>query len=186
MSEDFYRSVAFVAERMKSAKEAGAKTVILTGAGCSVSSDIPLADGFVEIVRKDYPEAYASAETNAEKPGKPDYFECMGALQPAERLALLKRSTDKCLINWAHLCIATLIKSGYVDKIVTTNFDPLAVRACALLDVYPAVYDMATGGAFYSKDYLEDDAVLYLHGQRFGFVQIMTIGLTQLTSLFDS
>ena len=56
---------------------------------------------------------------------------------------LIAREVDAAKINWGHVAIAQLMASGYVDRVLTTNFDPLVVRACALSGIYPAVYDFA-------------------------------------------
>ena len=67
--------------------------------------------------------------------------------------------------------IAQLIKHEFVDRVLTTNFDPLVVRACALVHEFPAVYDMAVKPKFRSG-MVRDLAVFHLHGQRDGFVQL--------------
>ena len=64
------------------------------------------------------------------------------------------------------------MRAGYVDRVLTTNFDPLVTRACALLNFYPAVYDMAVVRKGFVADYVRDHAVFHLHGQRDGFVQL--------------
>ncbi len=69
--------------------------------------------------------------------------------------------------------MALLMRYGYVDRILTTNFDLLAVRACALICEFPAIYDFAASQLFKPAD-IPDRAVVYLHGQRTGFVLINT------------
>jgi hypothetical protein len=76
-------------------------------------------------------------------------------------------------INWAHIAIAQLIKHGYVDRVLTTNFDPLVVRACALIGAFPAVYDFAASQVLKPAD-IPGEAVFYLHGQRTGFALMNT------------
>ncbi|HJH30645.1 MAG TPA: hypothetical protein C5S50_00260, partial [Methanosarcinaceae archaeon] len=66
-----------------------------------------------------------------------------------------------------------LRKEGYVDRVLTTNFDPLVVRACALLNEFPAVYDFAASQLFKPAD-VADKAIFHLHGQRGGFVLLNT------------
>ena len=61
----------------------------------------------------------------------------------AELRDLVAEYVDSAKINWAHICIALLFQAGYVDRVLTTNFDPLVNRACALLGQFPAVYDCA-------------------------------------------
>ena len=161
-----YRSVDDVKETLQVARSRRRGCTLLIGAGCSVTSGIPTAAGFVEIIRNEHKQAYARASEKT-------YAQCMAELLLAERRDLIARYVDKAQINWAHLCIALLIKEGYVDRVLTTNFDLLVVRACALLGVFPAVYDFATSQLLKRAD-IPDQAVFYLHGQRTGFVLMNT------------
>jgi hypothetical protein len=65
-----------------------------------------------------------------------------------------------------------MMRAGFVDRVLTTNFDPLMMRACAMLNVYPAIYDMAVVRQGFLADFVRDVAVFHLHGQRDGFVQL--------------
>ena len=76
-------------------------------------------------------------------------------------------------INWAHIGIALLVKYGYVDRILTTNFDPMIIRACAMLGEYPAIYYTAVSQLFKSE-FIPDKAVFYLHRQHNGFIFMNT------------
>src|SRR5512132_2265139 len=96
----------------------------------------------------------------------------MGELSAADRHDLISEYIDKAKINWAHISIAQLMRASYVDRVLTTNFDPLVTRAWALLNFYPAVYDMAVVRKGFVADYVRDHAVFHLHGQRDGFVQL--------------
>ena len=82
------------------------------------------------------------------------------------------RFVDAAKVNWAHVCIAQLMKQGYVDRILTTNFDPLIIRACALLGLFPAVYDFASSQLFSTPDIPIRPP--FPHGQRSGFVLLNT------------
>jgi Tfp pilus assembly protein PilF len=97
----------------------------------------------------------------------------MGELLLSERRDLIAQYVDQAQINWAHLCIALLMQAGYVDRVLTTNFDLLVARACAMLGVFPAIYDFATSQLLKKAD-IPDQAVFYLHGQRTGFVLMNT------------
>jgi hypothetical protein len=57
----------------------------------------------------------------------------MAALDRGVRRDLIAGYIDKAKINWAHLALAQLIENGFVDRVLTTNFDPLVSRACALV-----------------------------------------------------
>src|SRR5262245_36721234 len=115
-----------VVERLRQARDQGRKCSLLIGAGCSVKAGIPTAAGFVEEIRKRYERDYQRAREKS-------YPHCMAALSHGERRDLLVEYIDHAKLNWAHIGIAQLMRHGYVDRVLTTNFDPLVVKACALL-----------------------------------------------------
>jgi len=63
--------------------------------------------------------------------------------------------------------------NGYVDRVLTTNFDPLLIKACALIDLYPGTYDLAASHLF-KPHYIPPLAIYCLHGLFPGFVQLHT------------
>jgi hypothetical protein len=146
-------------------KKSPTRTALLVGAGCSYQAGIPLARGFVEEIQKRYQAEYDRATEKT-------YPVCMGELSASDRHDLICEYIDQAKINWAHISIAQLMRAGYVDRVLTTNFDPLVTRACALLNFYPAVYDMAVVRKGFLADFVRDQAVFHLHGQRDGFVQL--------------
>jgi Tfp pilus assembly protein PilF len=162
-----YRSVSEIKETLRNAKARGRGCTLLIGAGCSFKAGIPTAAGFVDIVRDRHSLAYDRASEKT-------YPRCMAELLPSERRDLIASYVDQAQLNWAHICMALLMQAGYVDRILTTNFDLLAVRACAVLGVFPAIYDFATSQLLKRAD-IPDQAVFYLHGQRTGFVLMNTI-----------
>ncbi|MEG3618654.1 SIR2 family protein [Magnetovibrio sp. PR-2] len=139
-------------------------TALLIGAGCSKSAGIPLAQGFIDEIKADYRKDYDRAKEKT-------YAHCMGALCPADRHALISKYIDNAEINPAHIAIAQLMKEEYVDRVLTTNFDPLVIRACSLAHFFPAVYDMAASPKF-SGSMVRNKAVFHLHGQRNGFAHL--------------
>lgn len=64
-------------------------------------------------------------------------------------------------VNWAHIAIAQLMKEGYIDRLLTVNFDPLVVKACAMVRLYPAVYDFAAS-QYFKPAYIPMPAVFHL------------------------
>ena len=160
------RELADVLETVKRAKDRDKACTLLIGAGCSVKAGIPTADEFIKIIGKDYPRAYARAP-------KKTYPHVMAELSVAERHDLITKYINKAKLNWAHLAIAQLFKKGYVDRVLTVNFDPLVMRACALVGVFPAVYDFAASQHF-KPDFIARQSVFYLHGQHTGFVVLNT------------
>ncbi|MCE5313433.1 MAG: hypothetical protein ABFD49_07700 [Armatimonadota bacterium] len=139
---------------------------LLIGAGCSVTAGIPAASGVVECIRKRHPAAHNRAEPKT-------YPSCMAQLTLGHRRGLIGEIIKNAQINWAHIAIAQLISNGYVDRVLTTNFDPLVVRACALIHEFPAVYDFAAS-QYFNPAYVSRPSVFYLHGQSTGFVLMNT------------
>ncbi|MEO8183678.1 MAG: hypothetical protein ABI895_33015 [Deltaproteobacteria bacterium] len=161
-----YRSIGEIKETLQNAKAANRKCTLLIGAGCSLTAGIPTAAGFVDIIKRERQLAYQRASEKT-------YAKCMAELLLSERRDLIARYVDKAQINWAHLCIGLLMQAGFVDRVLTTNFDLLAVKACAVLGVFPAIYDFATSQLLERAD-IPDQSVFYLHGQRTGFVLMNT------------
>ena len=165
MDTDLYRSLDFIVDTIKFAEEPKRRCCLLIGAGCSVKAGIPTADGLVKEIKKYLRNAYEMAP-------KKTYFRCMEALAPGQRRDLIAKFVDQAKINWAHIGIALLVKAGYVDRVLTTNFDRLVVQACALLGEFPAVYDFAASHLLKTA-YIPEKAVFHLHGQRTGFILII-------------
>ena len=139
---------------------------VLLGAGCSISAGIPSASDIVRQIKVEFPAAYARAASHL-------YPDCMAALERGVRRDLIGAYIDKAKINWAHIALAQLIHGGYVDRVLTTNFDPLISRACALVNSFPAVYDFAASHIF-NPNQVSEKAIFHLHGQRDGFVLLNT------------
>ncbi|MFP2911510.1 SIR2 family protein, partial [Pyxidicoccus sp. 3LFB2] len=156
-----------VVEQLRHVKDHGKKCSLLIGAGCSVTAGVPTAQGFVDLIQKAHPFRYERAPEKT-------YGACMKQLPSNVRRDLVAKSIDDATgINWAHVGIAQLVAHGYVDRIFTTNFDPLILRACALVNQFPAVYDFAAATQFV-PDMVPSPAVFHLHGQRSGFVLLNT------------
>jgi hypothetical protein len=144
--------------RARRSEEGPAPCALMVGAGCSATGGVPLADDFVRIMQSEYPFHYQGISSSL------SYQECMAKLPDGYRRDLIRGYCERATINHAHLGIAQLVKAGYVGRILSTNFDPLIVRACALVGEFPAVYDCAVspcleGVLFHPK------SVFYLHGQ---------------------
>ena len=162
-----YRSVDEIAEVLQDMKSRGRSCSLLIGAGASLAAGIPTAAGFVDIIKERNPLAYARASEKT-------YPKCMAKLLLNQRRNLIAEFVDKAKINWADIGIGLLMQAGYIDRVLTTNFDLLVVRACAMLGVFPAVYDFASSQLLKNAD-IPDLAVFYLHGQRTGFVSMNTV-----------
>lgn len=140
------------------------KPIVFLGAGASKTGGIPLAGEIVSDILEKYKDN-PSVKLLSKK--QHTYSQLMECLLPEERNSLLKEYIDKGKINVTHIYLAQLIKDGYVDYVLTVNFDNLMLRALALYNEFPPVYDMAvlkdlTTTAFKEK------SVVYLHGQHHG------------------
>lgn len=164
--------LAEVFEAVANARKGDQKVSLLVGAGCSVTAGIPVAAKIVERIAQLYPAKYAAVLKEAQHQA-PNYQQCMARLAPLERRRLMAYYVDKARINWAHVGIACLIQKGIVDRVLTVNFDPLVIRACALLSEFPGVYDFAASQMF-DASHVAERAIFYLHGQQTGFVQLHT------------
>jgi NAD-dependent SIR2 family protein deacetylase len=163
---NYYRDLNDVVDMLKICKEEEINVNLLIGAGCSVTAGIPTAEGLIYEIKRRYPNEYKRASNK-------NYPTCMSMLTKKERKRLILEFVNNAKINWAHLSIAQLIKNGYINRVLTTNFDNLLSRACSLVGEFPGVYDLATSTSFRS-DLLFDKSILYLHGQYTGFVQCNT------------
>lgn len=160
------RTLEDVVGELRAGKKYSRPCSLLIGAGCSASAGIPTSAGFVELIKREHPQAFARATEKS-------YPHCMAALVSGLRRDLIVRQINAAKINWAHVAIAQLIANGYVDRVLTTNFDPLVARACALVGEFPAVYDFAASTAF-EPAAVAEKAVFHLHGQGTGFVLMNT------------
>ena len=155
-----------VAETLMSAKEYGIKVNLLFGAGVSIEGGIPGSRGIVRDIKKKHPSLYKQAKPKM-------YSDLMNLLPPRHSQALINRYFDNSKINMANLYIAQLCRAKYIDRILTTNFDPLFTQACTLLRQDISIYDLADCREFRSFDIVEP-AALYLHGRRAGFKRFNT------------
>lgn len=157
------RDVDDIKEDVYNAKQRRGATVLL-GAGASKSAGVPLAGEFCAQIKTRFQQKYRRAE----KSGDMGYQSLMAQLSVDQRRELLSEAIDAAKINWAHIALAGMIRDGYVTRVLTPNFDPLVVQACALLNVFPSIYDFAASSAF-KPNHVGSPAVFYLHGQRTGF-----------------
>lgn len=130
---------------------AGGECVVLMGAGCSRSSGIPMASELIREIKEKYPTDYQRAERNVQHSGKedpPNYNEVMSELSLVNRHALFDKYMYNAKVNWAHLALAKLFETKKINRVLTVNFDHLLIKACSMVNFYPAVYDIAA-----SQDY---------------------------------
>ena len=104
--------------------------------------------------------------------GISEYAFLMGKLgSPKERAKRIKKYVDRAKdkegriqINWTHLLLAALVEKGYINRILTTNFDPLIVDALAIMGQPIRTFDLNTTGKYFPGT-LDPATIVYLHGQ---------------------
>ena len=161
-------TIEYLAYLLDKAKKGGQeKAIVFIGAGVSVSAGIPLTKVIVRHIRLKFiknPIIRGLLDS-----GEDDYYSLMGALTADERRDLFHFyvTRDKVKLNIANVYLAQLLKLGYVDYIVTVNFDDLILKACTLYNFLPPVYDFSNIKTITTTD-IRTGSVLYLHGQYFG------------------
>lgn len=150
------------------------KPIVFVGAGFSKTGNIPLAKAICEDIEKRYGhistiQTLKEAKNDGHFQGN-YYAELMRQLLPNQRKELLKSYIDQSNVNPAHMYLAQLYKQGYIDYILTVNFDDLILRALALYDEFPPTYDFAIIRKNDIGTCIPDTgSILYLHGQKHGF-----------------
>ncbi|MBT5528957.1 MAG: hypothetical protein HOK35_07345 [Cytophagia bacterium] len=140
------------------------KPIIFLGAGASKTGGIPLAGEIVDDILKTYNSNPKISSIKNEDKTYPKLMEC---LIPFERNKLLKEYIDNAKINVTHIYLAQLLNQGYIDYVLTVNFDNLMLRASALFNDFPPTYDMAILKDLTTTSFKEK-SVVYLHGQHHG------------------
>lgn len=151
-----------LAAQLKNKKDAGKKAVLFLGAGVSVTAGIPLSDKIMDEIDADE-NLREIVQGTERKYGK--YF---AQLDQSQAKSIFDKHIKNSKINLAHLYACHLVKDGYVDCILTTNFDPLIIRTLSIYGINPTIYDLTVSRDNISSD-LSYPAVVYLHGQNNGF-----------------
>lgn len=143
------------------------KPIVFLGAGASVSAGIPMASEIVNKILKDF--SGKPAIERLSKENKEDYYHLMSALSADERrdLFLSYINSEEVKINVTHIYLAQLIKEGLIDYVFTPNFDDLLLKACALFNYIPPVYDISNFNDFTTTNF-QNGSITYLHGQHHG------------------
>ncbi|MET0751744.1 MAG: SIR2 family protein, partial [Pyrinomonadaceae bacterium] len=160
-----HSTIEILAYQIKQARKHNLpQPIIFLGAGASKTGEIPLAGEIVTDILKQYK---TNPNVKNLKDADRNYPKLMECLTPFERNKLLKGYIDHAKINVSHIYLAQLIKRGYIDYVLTVNFDNLILRALALYNIFPPTYDMAILKDLTTTNFKEK-SVLYLHGQHHG------------------
>jgi tetratricopeptide (TPR) repeat protein len=138
--------------------------IVFLGAGASKSGGIPLAGEIVTDILDRFKDNPSIRVLAGEERTYPNLMEC---LAPFQRNQLLKEYIDKARINVTHIYLAQLLKAGYIDYVLTVNFDNLMLRALALYNEFPPTYDLAILKDLTTTSF-QQGSILYLHGQHRG------------------
>src|SRR6185436_19890911 len=166
MNDQDVDSIAYLIDRAK--KNNKPKPIVFLGAGASVTAGIPGAEKIKDDILTRFKAKPSIKKLNEED--KKDYYKVMGCLNSTERIELLRLyiTNEHVKLNVAHIYLAQLLKEGYIDYVLTVNFDDLILKASALFNFIPPVYDIAILNDFTTETLLKK-SVTYLHGQHNGF-----------------
>jgi hypothetical protein len=139
--------------------------IFFLGAGASKSGNIPLAPD----ICKDILEKYHDNPKIKKLKDKDNYQSLMGCLTSSERNTFLRNYIKESKVNVTHLYLAQFMAEGYVDYILTTNFDDLTLRALALFNEFPPIYDLSMlHESNMTTSRFQEKSVIFLHGQHQG------------------
>ncbi len=161
-----YSTIEELAEHILRLNEMRITVAIFMGAGVSVTAGIPTADQIVNDIEKKYVNAVRKAKERT-------YGEYMQCLKPGVRKEIIKNYMEDPKVNLAHLYMGSFVKNGYVDRILTTNFDSLAIKALGLNNIYPSIYDLAETRKFKINEII-DPSIFYIHGRYNGYYVLNT------------
>ncbi len=138
--------------------------IFFLGAGASLTAGIPLANEISKNILNTYGDNPRIKKLDV---SEQNYANLMNCLSTTQRNTLLKNYIDSAKINVTHLYLAQMLDEGYIDYILTVNFDNIMLKALSLYNIFPPTYDMAI-----LKDHTtskpHEKSVIYLHGQHHG------------------
>ena len=159
MQEITIEELAYFIKEAKKANQP--QPIFFLGAGASVTGNIPLARDIEKKILEDFAE---NPKLKKLEDTEKEYSKLMGCLLPAQRTALMKGYIDEAKINVTHIYLAQLLKEGYVDYVLTVNFDNLMLRALALYNIFPPTYDLSILKDLTTTTF-NKASVTYLHGK---------------------
>lgn len=165
MEKRTIEDIKYLFKRCKDEKKP--RPIIFLGAGFSISAGIPLASQIVETIFEKYKENPQIIKLLTEK--STDYYQVMKALSADERRELFRSyiRDEKVKVNVANIYLAQLLKEDYIDYVFTVNFDDLFLKACALFNFIPPVYDISNLPGYTTTNF-QEKSITYLHGQYYG------------------
>jgi hypothetical protein len=142
-----------------------------------LTAGLPSAAELISYVRHAYPTEYGKALKK--QPRGLKYETLMKEMKAVDRYDLFQNWAAVGRVNVAHAALAYLMRKRRVDYVLTTNFDDLLVRACALYALHPATHDLGSLARVgegrrehFKSSYLRPPSILFLHGRHNGFWQV--------------
>jgi Tfp pilus assembly protein PilF len=172
------QDIKTLAWAMQIAKDEGRPFAVLTGAGCSKTAEVRLADEIVDFVESSKYGSMIRERENLSTLKGLEYGYVMGKLLPTERKAILTEVLRDAKVNWGHIALAALMKAEYVGRVLTFNFDSVLARASGINGMYPATYDFGVSPAN-NLQHVVTPSILHLHGQGHGPVLVNTTDQTE-------
>ncbi|MDF1838026.1 MAG: hypothetical protein P1V35_09170, partial [Planctomycetota bacterium] len=145
------------------------KVSFIIGAGASLRAGVPLAGGLVQRVR----EEFGHCLNGLPERDRSDYGKVMSRLSPADRKELIEPLLERSVISWGQIALARMMQEGYVERVLTFNFDLVLERASSLLGLHLPVYDFGVAPTREIQR-LSQKAIIHLHGQSYGLTLLNT------------
>ncbi|MDP4267060.1 MAG: SIR2 family protein [Bacteroidota bacterium] len=145
-----------IADVLKNGKKCPA--ALLIGAGVSASAGIPLLNDIKGIIETKYPGIKNICDQDS-------FMNYMKELPNDERKKLINWIIEKSKLNDAHKYIAALIKSGFINRVLTSNFDTLLEKALAEENIFPGIYDISASENF-KMEAVTDRSIFRLYGHK--------------------
>ncbi len=134
--------------------------ILLMGDECSHRAGIPTDSEWIEAIKKSHPKAFESSRIK-------DLQHCAAELTAIQKFEVFNSYLRKSKVSWAHLCVAMLLKEGFLNRVYTTCPDPLLERACTLVGEFPTVFDCSVG-PITKPDLIPPKSIIHLKGQTLG------------------
>ena len=155
-------SIGDIANKLISARKEKKGATLLLGEGCLESSGIPSDKEFVEIIRKTYPGAF-------EKARQKELPALAAQLSDEEKAAVFNNYFDYAQITWSHLCVALMMKEGFITRVMANHCDPLIKKAFAMMGEFLPEFDCALTQIGHPEK-LPAKALIHLYGQEMGLL----------------
>ncbi|MDP3064882.1 MAG: tetratricopeptide repeat protein [Chloroflexota bacterium] len=154
MTECTIQTLALMLRDSKGSGNRPPRFALFLGAGASIESGIPGTAGMMETFRKKLTERWELEGKKGKfedwltklptwRKDASEYSNLFEAYAPTERqrVAHIHELMAKGKPSFGYFCLSQLLSQGYIDTVITTNFDDLVYEACALwTGVRPRVY----------------------------------------------